>query len=305
MSDRLTRWLCENSGELSTHEFINENGIPKAILTGQRLRLLLSLLGHANDDYMVWCSVKTYMREAKLNSQSTQDHLKLLEQMGWIRKDGQQPSNTGRPSIRYEITLPNQPPKELYEPLKSVNNSQVVPEVVLTQMPTQMPTGKHLTRTKTRTTHTAERTSSAAAERAQLKRVGKEYGKQALEKAQQQGQYIKTPEAWAAHMSKQVSTQEGDLYELALELIEQHPDKTAIDIAALLSPNISAPQAPIDPVLSAHMSMAGGLYLTEGLQVALEFAEGQGHYAPQLKVFLHNRANKTKADNKQQQGEVA
>ena len=301
MSDRLTRWLCENSGELSKHEYTDEKGIPKQIATGQRMRLIMSLLGHANEDYMVWCSVARYMREAKLNSQSVQDHLKLLEQLGWVRKDGLEPSNTGRASIRYEITLPNQPAKEVKTP-------EAVPTVVPTHMPTLMPTGKHLTRTRTKTTHTAETAVSSispAANRHKLRRVSTEYGKQALEQALLDGQQIKSPAAFSAHMAKQVSDTASELYDKALQLIEQNPEMQPAEIVSMLCES-PAPK-PVRLKLAYDSALTGvmGIYRAYGLAEAIEACNGQGIWADELKVFVHKQDQHKQAERQAQQGVVA
>lgn len=301
MSDRLTRWLCENSGELSKHEYINEAGVPKQIMTGQRLRLLLSLLGHANEEYLVWCSVKTYQREAKLNSQSVQDHLKLLEQMGWVRKDGLEPSNTGRPSTRYEITLPNQPAKE-------VRQERVVPTVVPTQMLTQMPTGKHLSITKTKTTHTAEQAVSfisPAANRHKLKRVSTEYGKQALEQALLDGQQIKSQAAFSAHMAKQISDPANELNEKAIQLIEQNPDMSPAEIVSQLCESPAPKPVRHNPAYESALGGVMGIYRAYGLAEAIEACNGQGAWADELKVFVHNQEQEKQAQRHAQQGVVA
>lgn len=301
MSDRLIRWLCENSGELSKHEYTDEKGIPKQIATGQRMRLIMSLLGHANEDYMVWCSVARYMREAKLNSQSTQDHLKLLEQLGWIRKDGLEPSNTGRASIRYEITLPNQPAKEVKAP-------EVVPTVVPTHMPTLMPTGKHLTRTRTKTTHTAETAVSSispAANRHKLKRVSTEYGKQALEQALLEGQPIKSPAAFSAHMAKQVSDPASELNDKALQLIEQHPDMQPAEIVSMLCETSAPKPQRINPAYESALGGVMGIYRAYGLAEAIEACNGQGAWADELKVFVHKQEQQKQTQRHAQQGVVA
>lgn len=301
MSDRLLRFLAENSGELSKHEYIDEKGKPKQVATGQRMRLIMSLIGHANEDYMVWCSVARYMHEAKLNSQSVQDILKLLEQVGWIRKDGLEPSNTGRPSIRYEITLPNQPAKE-------VRHLGVVPTLVPTHMPTLMPTGKHLTRTRTKTTHTAEQavsSKSPAANRHKLKRVSTEYGKQALEQALQEGQQIKTPAAFSAHMAKQVNDPAGELYEQATQLIEANPEMQPADIVSMLyEPSASKPQR-LNPALDSALTGVMGIYRAYGLAEALEACNGQGAWADELKVFIHKQEQQKQTQLHAQRGVVA
>jgi hypothetical protein len=301
MSDQLTRWLCENSGELSKHEYTNDEGNPKQILTGQRLRLLLSMLGHANEDYMVWCSVGRYMREAKLNSQSVQDHLKLLEQLGWIKKDGKEPSNTGRASIRYEITLPNQPAKEVKTP-------EAVPTVVPTHMPTLMPTGKHLTRTRTKTTHTAETAVSSispAANRHKLKRVSTEYGKQALEQALLEGQQIKSPAAFSAHMAKQVSDPASELNDKALQLIEQHPDMQPAEIVSMLCETSAPKPQRHNPAYESALTGVMGIYRAYGLAEAIEACNGQGAWADELKVFVHKQEQQKLTQRHAQQGVVA
>ena len=301
MSDRLIRWLCENSGELSKHEYTNENGIPKQIATGQRMRLIMSLLGHANEDYMVWCSVARYMREAKLNSQSVQDHLKLLELQGWIRKDGLEPSNTGRASIRYEITLPNQPAKEVKTPT-------VVPTVVPTLMPTLMPTGKHLTKTKTKTTHTAETAVSfisPAANRHKLKRVSTEYGKQALEQALLEGQQIKTPAAFSAHMAKQISDTASELHDKAMRLIEQHPDMQPAEIVSMLCENPAPKPERLNLAYESALTGVMGIWRAYGLAEAIDACNGQGIWADELKVFVHKQDQQRQAQRHAQQGVVA
>ena len=301
MSDQLCRWLCENSGELSKHEYTNEKGVPKQILTGQRLRLLLSMLGHANEDYMVWCSVARYMREAKLNSQSTQDHLKLLEQMGWIRKDGLEPSNTGRASIRYEITLPNQPAKEIKTP-------KAVPTVVPTLMPTLMPTGKHLTRTKTKTTHTAETAVSSispAANRHKLKRVSTEYGKQALEQALLDGQQIKSQAAFSAHMSKQISDPDSELYDKALQIIEQNPEMQPAEIVSMLCENPAPKPERLNPAYESALTGVMGIWRAYGLAEAIDACNGQGIWADELKLFIHKQDQQGQAQRHAQKGVVA
>ena len=301
MSDRLTRWLCENSGELSKHEYTDEKGIPKQIATGQRMRLIMSLLGHANEDYMVWCSVARYMREAKLNSQSVQDHLKLLEQLGWVRKDGLEPSNTGRASIRYEITLPNQPAKEVKTP-------EAVPTVVPTHMPTQMPTGKHLTRTKTKTTHTGETAVSSispAANRHKLRRVSTEYGKQALEQALLDGQQIKSPAAFSAHMAKQVSDTASELYDKALQLIEQNPEMQPAEIVSMLCENPAPKPVRLNLAYDSALTGVMGIYRAYGLAEAIEACNGQGAWADELKVFVHKQDQHKQAERQAQQGVVA
>ena len=301
MSDRLIRWLCENSGELSKHEYTDEKGIPKQIATGQRMRLIMSLLGHANEDYMVWCSVARYMREAKLNSQSVQDHLKLLEQLGWVRKDGLEPSNTGRASIRYEITLPNQPAKEVKTP-------EAVPTVVPTHMPTLMPTGKHLTRTRTKTTHTAETAVSSispAANRHKLRRVSTEYGKQALEQALLEGQQIKSPAAFSAHMAKQVSDTASELYDKALQLIEQNPEMQPAEIVSMLCENPAPKPARLNLAYDSALGGVMGIYRAYGLAEAIEACNGQGAWADELKVFVHKQEQHKQAERQAQQGVVA
>ena len=301
MSDRLIRWLCENSGELSKHEYTDEKGIPKQIATGQRMRLIMSLLGHANEDYMVWCSVARYMREAKLNSQSTQDHLKLLEQLGWIRKDGLEPSNTGRASIRYEITLPNQPAKEVKTP-------EAVPTVVPTHMPTLMPTGKHLTRTRTKTTHTGETAVSSispAVNRHKLKRVSTEYGKQALEQALLEGQQIKSPAAFSAHMAKQVSDPASELNDKALQLIEQHPDMQPAEIVSLLCETSAPKPQRHNPAYDSALTGVMGIYRAYGLAEAIDACNGQGIWADELKVFVHKQEQQKQVQQHAQQGVVA
>jgi len=301
MSDRLLRFLAQNSGELSKHEYTDEKGIPKQIATGQRMRLILSLLGHANEEYMVWCSVARYMKEAKLNSQSVQDHLKLLEQVGWIRKDGLEPSNTGRPSTRYEITLPNQPAKE-------IKQERVVPTLVPTHMPTLVPTGKHLTRTRTKTTHTAEQAVSfisPAANRHKLQRVSKEYGKQALEQALLDGQQIKSQAAFSAHMAKQISDPANELNEKAIQLIEQNPDMSPAEIVSQLCESPAPKPVRHNPAYDSALGGVMGIYRAYGLAEAIEACNGQGAWADELKVFVHNQEQEKQAQRHAQQGVVA
>jgi len=120
-----------------------------------------------------------------------------------------------------------------------------------------------------------------------LIRVGTEYAKKELQKAQEQGRHIDSPEAWKKTVSKKVSQPDGVLYALASDLVASNPDLPPDQLAELLIMAERAPQVTtaekLSPELDTALSALMGHVHASGMEAAMEYCkEHLAHLAPEL-----------------------
>jgi hypothetical protein len=135
--------------------------------------------------------------------------------------------------------------------------------------------------------------------------VSTEYGKQALEQALLDGQQIKSPAAFSAHMAKQVSDPASELHDKALHLIEQNPEMQPAEIVSMLCENPAPKPERLNLAYDSALTGVMGIYRAYGLAEAIEACNGQGIWADELKVFVHKQDQQKQAERHAQQGVVA
>lgn len=259
-----------------------KTGNPRQALTGQAYALMLALCDHANEtERASWCSQRTYMAQTGLNGQTIQELLQRFIEVGWIKKDGQEPSRTGRPSDRYIVTLPNLP---ALEPRTAQPSSEVAPtnapEFAPTFAPTFALTGKHLTKTETenKNTHT-DKPSAQAAPSLLLKQLGVEYAKHELLQAKKAGEDIRSEGAWLKAVARDLSEPAGSKYALAMEVVETYGNSNTVpqllaimhDNERLTDQRTTAPAAKLPQHIDSALSNAIGIVRAQGIEAGKEW----------------------------------
>ena len=278
-----------------------KTGNPRQVLTGQAYALMLVLCDHANEtERASWCSQRTYMAQSGLNGQTVQKILQQFIEVGWIKKDGQEPSRTGRPSDRYIVTLPDLPALETRTAQPS---SEVAPtnaptnalEFALGFAPTFALTGKHLTRTETETknTHT-DKPSAQAAPSLLLKQLGVEYAKHELLQAKKAGTKILSEGAWLKSVANSLTDPEGIKHSLAMEVVETYGDSNTLpqllaimhDNERLTEQRTPAPAAKLPQHIDSAFGSAVGIARTQGIEASKEWLASRPEQTEVLPLLL-------------------
>ena len=298
MASHLLIHLAQTQAALRKVTYLDpKTGRPRQVLTGQAYALMLALCDHANEtERASWCSQRTYMAQTGLNGQTIQELLQRFIEAGWIKRDGQEPSRTGRPSDRYIVTLPNLPALETRtaQPSSEVAPTNA-PEFAPTFAPTNALTGKHLTRTETENinTHT-DKPSAQAAPSLLLKQLGVEYAKHELLQAKKAGEDIRSEGAWLKAVAKDLSEPAGSKYALAMEVVESYGDSNTLpqllaimhDNERLTEQRTTAPAAKLPQHIDSALSSAIGIARVEGIEASKEWLASRPEQTEVLPLLL-------------------
>jgi hypothetical protein len=302
MASHLLIHLAQNGATLRKVTYLDpKTGNPRQVLTGQAYALMLALCDHANEtERATWCSQRTYMAQTGLNGQTIQKILQQFIEAGWIRRDGQEPSRTGRPSDRYIVTLPELPALETRtaKPSSKVaptNAPDFAPDFAPTFAPTNALTGKYLTRTETETknTHT-DKPSAQAAPSLLLKQLGVEYAKHELLQAKKAGAKILSEGAWLKSVTNDLTEPAGSKHSLALEVVELYGDSNTLpqllaimhDNERLTDQRTTAPAAKLPQHIDSALSSAIGIARVDGIEASKEWLASRPEQTEVLPLLL-------------------
>jgi len=250
MASHLLWHLAEHQVEIGELTYTDKNGKSKQVLTGQALRLLLTLCHHANDlEREVWTSQNTMKAETGLNDgRAIQALLERFVDAGLLVDAGYHHNPNARPSRCFIVTLPGLDPLEPEQ-----EEDPVAHTVAHTDEHTVAHTGMGGTLTKT---ETKTETKTPPQEQDSLMVViASLYSRYSLERRISQGFYIHDRAEYLARLHKKVSDPRGELYEIVQSLIVEQPETSP---EQLLQALLARTYEVNSKVLQAFLEVSGG-----------------------------------------------